>query len=141
MLTSRRSPATPYSASDDGAQPGTKVDVALPPGTDLTGVTVSMAPTQSFVTSGDRDQFFCTVLDPQLAQGAWMTGMQIKPGSVLTKTGSWFQVFSQFRKVCYARLHSGLPPLLKTPKTQLPMSITSDPVPSQVRAALAKDLA
>ncbi|MFW0757248.1 deoxyribodipyrimidine photo-lyase [Pseudomonas sp. H11T01] len=55
-----------------------------------------------------------------------------KPGSVLTKTGSWFQVFSQFRKVCYARLHSGLPPLLKTPKTQLPMSITSDPVPSQV---------
>ncbi len=66
---------------DDGAQAGTKVDVALPPGTDLSNVSVSMAPTQAFVTTGDRDQFICTVLDPQLAQGAWMTGMQVKPGN------------------------------------------------------------
>jgi deoxyribodipyrimidine photo-lyase len=55
-----------------------------------------------------------------------------KPGSVLTKTDTWFQVFSQFRKVCYTRLHSGLPRLVKTPKAQLPMGITSDPVPSHV---------
>ncbi|MCX7080828.1 MAG: deoxyribodipyrimidine photo-lyase [Pseudomonas sp.] len=55
-----------------------------------------------------------------------------KPGSVLTKTGTWFQVFSQFRKVCYTRLHSRLPRLVKTPKAQLPMAIISDPVPSQV---------
>ena len=32
-----------------------------------------------------------------------------QPGSVLTKTGTYFQVFSQFRKVCYSRLHSALP--------------------------------
>ena len=37
-----------------------------------------------------------------------------QPGSVLTKTGTYFQVFSQFRKVCYSRLHSALP--LPTPQ-------------------------
>lgn len=41
-----------------------------------------------------------------------------QPGSVLTKTGTYFQVFSQFRKVCYSRLHSALPPVVATPKAQ-----------------------
>jgi hypothetical protein len=68
---------------DDGAQEGIKADVKLPPNTDLTNVTVSMAPSQAFVTAGAQDQFICTVLDPQLAVGAWMTGMQIVPGNAL----------------------------------------------------------
>src|SRR5262249_5905245 len=68
---------------DDGMQEGTKVDVALPPNTDLTGVTMSLTPTQSFVTAGDKDQFICTVLDPQLTVGTWMTGLQVNPGNPL----------------------------------------------------------
>jgi deoxyribodipyrimidine photo-lyase len=32
-----------------------------------------------------------------------------KPGSVLTRAGGYFQVYSQFRKVCHERLHSALP--------------------------------
>ncbi|MCK9813287.1 deoxyribodipyrimidine photo-lyase [Pseudomonas sp. MAFF 302046] len=55
-----------------------------------------------------------------------------KPGSVLTKTGTYFQVFSQFRKVCYNRLHSALPGLAGTPKAQAALAIQADPVPQQV---------
>ena len=50
-----------------------------------------------------------------------------QPGSVLTKTGTYFQVFSQFRKVCYARLHSALPRRVATPKAQAALALTSDP--------------
>ncbi|QBZ91785.1 deoxyribodipyrimidine photo-lyase [Pseudomonas viciae] len=55
-----------------------------------------------------------------------------KPGSVLTKTGNYFQVFSQFRKVCYNRLHFSLPSLVATPARQAPTGIASDPIPTQV---------
>ncbi|WP_417694044.1 deoxyribodipyrimidine photo-lyase [Pseudomonas sp.] len=55
-----------------------------------------------------------------------------KPGSVLTKTGTYFQVFSQFRKVCYSRLHFSLPGLVAKPARQAPTGIVSDPVPTQV---------
>lgn len=55
-----------------------------------------------------------------------------KPGSVLTKTGNYFQVFSQFRKVCYSRLHFSLPSLVATPLRQAPTGIARDPVPTQV---------
>ena len=55
-----------------------------------------------------------------------------KPGSVLTKTGTYFQVFSQFRKVCQQRLHVSLPACLPYPKAQAPLAIVSDALPSQV---------
>ncbi len=55
-----------------------------------------------------------------------------KPGSVLTKTGSYFQVYSQFRKVCYARLHQSMPARVSLPKAQLAPKIHSDPVPETV---------
>lgn len=54
------------------------------------------------------------------------------PGSILTKTGNYFQVYSQFRKVCYSRLHAAMPHPVRTPKAQQPLSITSDVVPVQV---------
>jgi len=55
-----------------------------------------------------------------------------KPGSVLTKTGNYFQVFSQFRKVCYQRLHLSLPSLVPIPARQALTAIASDPVPTHV---------
>ncbi|MEB0041176.1 MULTISPECIES: deoxyribodipyrimidine photo-lyase [unclassified Pseudomonas] len=55
-----------------------------------------------------------------------------KPGSVLTKSGNYFQVFSQFRKVCYARLNLSIPPLVQRPTAQAGLPISSDPVPSTV---------
>ncbi|WP_150642496.1 deoxyribodipyrimidine photo-lyase [Pseudomonas fluorescens] len=62
----------------------------------------------------------------------YLDQLLFKPGSVLSKTGSYFQVFSQFRKICYARLHSALPRLISAPNVQLPPAISSDPVPSGV---------
>ncbi|MDP1007910.1 deoxyribodipyrimidine photo-lyase, partial [Klebsiella pneumoniae] len=32
---------------------------------------------------------------------SYLDQLFFQPGSVLTKTGTYFQVFSQFRKVCY----------------------------------------
>ncbi|WP_085594764.1 MULTISPECIES: deoxyribodipyrimidine photo-lyase [unclassified Pseudomonas] len=55
-----------------------------------------------------------------------------KPGSVLTKSGGYFQVFSQFRKVCYSRLHTALPVLVSAPGAQMPLSISADPLPGQI---------
>ena len=54
-----------------------------------------------------------------------------KPGSVLTKSGGYFQVYSQFRKVCYQRLHTALPALIATPRAQTPLAIQSDVMPQQ----------
>jgi deoxyribodipyrimidine photo-lyase len=55
-----------------------------------------------------------------------------KPGSVLTKSGTYFQVYSQFRKVCYQRLHTALPTRIATPNAQSPLAINSDAIPQQV---------
>jgi len=55
-----------------------------------------------------------------------------KPGSVLTRTGSYFQVFSQFRKVCYSRLHSALPRQVSVPKAQSALPVEADPLPDAV---------
>ncbi|SDV04511.1 deoxyribodipyrimidine photo-lyase [Pseudomonas mucidolens] len=62
----------------------------------------------------------------------YLDQLLFQPGSVLTKTGTYFQVYSQFRKVCYERLHTALPRLVATPKAQAPLSIDSDPIPQQV---------
>ncbi|WP_249677572.1 deoxyribodipyrimidine photo-lyase [Pseudomonas abieticivorans] len=55
-----------------------------------------------------------------------------KPGSILTKSGSVFQVFSQFRKVCYEHLHRALPAIVARPKAQAPLPIKADTVPQLV---------
>ncbi|WP_010484318.1 deoxyribodipyrimidine photo-lyase [Pseudomonas sp. S9] len=55
-----------------------------------------------------------------------------QPGSVLTKTGTYFQVYSQFRKVCYQRLHDNIPGLIAKPAAQAALAIEADPVPLQV---------
>ena len=62
----------------------------------------------------------------------YLDQLLFKPGSVLTRTGTWFQVFSQFRKVCYSRLHSSLPAIVTAPKAQAPTGINRDPIPAQV---------
>ncbi|KRP42906.1 deoxyribodipyrimidine photo-lyase [Pseudomonas libanensis] len=63
---------------------------------------------------------------------SYLDQLLFQPGSVLTKTGTYFQVFSQFRKVCYNRLHSALPRLVATPKAQARLELKSDPVPTTV---------
>ena len=61
------------------------------------------------------------------------------PGSILTRTGGYFKVFSQFRKVCYQRLHTAPPTLALLPEAQAPLPLKSDPVPSSVPGFASPD--
>uniref|UniRef100_UPI000F07E67F deoxyribodipyrimidine photo-lyase n=1 Tax=Pseudomonas viridiflava TaxID=33069 RepID=UPI000F07E67F len=63
---------------------------------------------------------------------SYLDQLLFKPGSILTKTGNYFQVFTQFKKVCYTRLHEAMPHPVRTPKAQPAQSIKSDTVPDQV---------
>lgn len=62
-----------------------------------------------------------------------------KPGSVLTQTGTYFKVFSQFKKICYQRLHDYVPERLATPHPQSPLTLASDAIPSNVTGFAAID--
>jgi hypothetical protein len=63
-----------------GMERGTEAPVPQPPNTELAGVTHTLQPAEGWATSGNRDQFICYVLDPQLAGPvSWLTGMQVSP--------------------------------------------------------------
>ncbi|RMV66609.1 Deoxyribodipyrimidine photolyase [Pseudomonas caricapapayae] len=63
---------------------------------------------------------------------SYLDQLLFKPGSILTKTGNYFQVFTQFKKVCYSRLHEAMPHPVRAPQAQQPLSIKSDSIPDQV---------
>jgi len=63
---------------------------------------------------------------------SYLDQLLFQPGSVLTKTGTYFKVFSQFRKVCYSRLHGASPRLITAPAAQAPLKIGSDKIPAKV---------
>lgn len=80
-----------------------------------------------------RDQAVTSALDAQgINFNSHLDQLFFKPGSVLTQSGTYFKVYSQFRKVCYQRLHSALPRVIAAPKKQAQLSISSDAVPEQV---------
>lgn len=80
-----------------------------------------------------RDQAVQQALeDAGIGFNSYLDQLLFKPGSVLTKSGTYFQVFSQFRKVCYERLHHSLPAIVRAPKAQAPVHIASDKVPGEV---------
>ncbi len=55
------------------------------------------------------------------------------PGSIRNRAGNFFQVFSQFRRVCYERLHLGSPAPVSPPAAQQPPpDISGDAVSTQV---------
>ncbi len=73
-----------------------------------------------------------TLKDQGVAFHGYLDQLLFRPGSVLTRTGNYFQVFSQFRKVCYQRLNLSLPNLVPAPTGQARTAIASDPVPAHV---------
>ena len=80
-----------------------------------------------------RDQAVAKILATQgIALHRHLDQLLFQPGSVLTQAGSYFQVYSQFRKVCYQRLHHSLPSLVRTPQAQTPLDIDSDAIPTAV---------
>jgi deoxyribodipyrimidine photo-lyase len=69
----------------------------------------------------------------------WLDQLFFRPGSVLTRSGGYFQVFSQFRKVCYQRLHTSLPALVPMQSRQQPLDIASDAIPGEVEGFATPD--
>ena len=80
-----------------------------------------------------RDQAVAQALDALgINFHSHLDQLLFRPGSVLTKSGGYFQVYSQFRKICYQRLHSALPALVRRPAAQAPLPVASDPIPDAV---------
>lgn len=85
------------------------------------------------VNETDRDEAVREVLEKSgIGFKHYLDQLLLQPGSVLTKGGGYFQVFSQFRKVCYQRLHATLPQVWPRPSAQAPLAIASDDVPAHV---------
>ncbi|MGY4490612.1 deoxyribodipyrimidine photo-lyase [Pseudomonas sp. TE3610] len=86
------------------------------------------------VNESRRDAAVQQTLDKEgIALNSYLDGLLFKPGSILTKTGNYFQVFSQFRKVCYERLHQSVPAVVRAPSAQAPVHVARDEVPTQVQ--------
>jgi hypothetical protein len=66
---------------EDGYPLGAEAQIPAVPTHTLSDITRSIAPAEGWATSGDKDQFICYVLDPQVTgtQLAWLTGMQVNP--------------------------------------------------------------
>jgi deoxyribodipyrimidine photo-lyase len=80
-----------------------------------------------------RDQAMARRLDEQgVAFHSHLDQLLFQPGSLLTQSGGYFKVYSQFRKLCYQRLHTALPPQVPSPKAQAPLALASDAVPAAV---------
>jgi len=80
-----------------------------------------------------RDEAVAQALEAQgIGFHRHLDQLLFQPGSILTQSGSYFQVFSQFRKICYNRLHMSLPHLVASPSAQAPVPITPDTIPESV---------
>ena len=80
-----------------------------------------------------RDQ---AVADALKAQGigfhSYLDQLLFTPGSLLTQSGSYFKVFTQFRRLCYNRLHMALPKTVAAPKAQAALLNKRDSVPQAI---------
>ncbi|WP_185267973.1 deoxyribodipyrimidine photo-lyase [Halopseudomonas xiamenensis] len=65
----------------------------------------------------------------------------LRPGSLLTRSGSYFKVFSQFRKACLQQLQLAPPSCLPAPAAQQATGIDADPVPASVTGFATPDQA
>ncbi|MBK5010635.1 deoxyribodipyrimidine photo-lyase [Pseudomonas sp. S60] len=80
-----------------------------------------------------RDDATRTLLERSDIQAhSHLDQLLFRPGTVLTRSGDYFQVFSQFKKNCLEHLHRGLPSLAPRVKRQAALSISSDPIPQHV---------
>ncbi|WAJ38665.1 deoxyribodipyrimidine photo-lyase [Pseudomonas sp. GOM7] len=85
------------------------------------------------VNESQRDRTVAAYLAQQAID--WYSHLDqifFRPGSVLTRSGGYFQVYSQFRRVCYEHLHASLPAVQPTPRPQAPLPLPADPVPTAV---------
>ncbi|WP_313296427.1 deoxyribodipyrimidine photo-lyase [Pseudomonas sp.] len=70
--------------------------------------------------------------DSQIQAFSHLDQLLFRPGTILTRSGDYFQVFGQFKKVCLEHLHRSLPSLAPRIKAQKPLDIASDPIPQHI---------
>ena len=63
---------------------------------------------------------------------SYLDQLLFAPGSILTQSGSYFKVFTQFRRLCYNRLHMALPNMVTAPNAQAELAITRDQLPDAI---------
>ncbi|MDR0277036.1 MAG: deoxyribodipyrimidine photo-lyase [Paucimonas sp.] len=86
------------------------------------------------VNEASRDRAVGELLQRHdIALHSYLDQLLFKPGTVLTKTGGYFKVFTQFRKVCYQRLHHALPALQRLPHKQAKSAVESDEIPPSIK--------
>jgi mono/diheme cytochrome c family protein len=62
---------------------GVEEQVPTHPLEKLANISRTLTPEVGFITSGDKDQYICYVLDPQVTEPAtWLTGLQLRPDVV-----------------------------------------------------------
>ena len=80
-----------------------------------------------------RDEAATQVLEAQgIEFHSYLDQLLFQPGTVLTQSGSYFQVFSQFRRICYNYLHRALPTIVESPQAQIAVPIERDAIPQSV---------
>lgn len=80
-----------------------------------------------------RDEAAAKALEAQgIEFHSYLDQLLFQPGSVLTQSGTYFQVFSQFRRICYNHLHRALPPIVESPQAQTAVTIERDAIPQSV---------
>ncbi|WP_150303641.1 deoxyribodipyrimidine photo-lyase [Pseudomonas saliphila] len=86
------------------------------------------------LNEAQRDRDVASRLDASgVAFHSHLDQLLFQPGSILTRTGSYFQVYSQFRKVCYQRLNTAPPASVGLPSAQSHLGLPSDPIPTSVQ--------
>lgn len=55
------------------------------------------------------------------------------PGTVMTRTGGYYQVFGQFRRACLEQLRLGMPSPGGVPRKQTALDIKGDAIPTKVK--------
>jgi deoxyribodipyrimidine photo-lyase len=85
------------------------------------------------INESRRDQTTRALLQTNGIQAhGYLDQLLLRPGTILTRSGDYFQVFSQFKKACLEHLHRGLPALAQRVKRQAPLDISSDPIPQHI---------
>ncbi|QCI14648.1 deoxyribodipyrimidine photo-lyase [Pseudomonas putida] len=80
-----------------------------------------------------RDDATRTLLaDAGIQAHSYLDQLLLAPGTILTRSGGYYQVFSQFKKACLEHLHRSLPALAPKVRRQAPLGIASDPIPRHV---------
>lgn len=80
-----------------------------------------------------RDAATCKLLKAsKLEVHTHLDQLLFRPGTVLTRSGGYFQVFGQFKKNCLEHLHRSLPSMAAPVKRQAPTSIKSDSIAQHV---------